>query len=131
MALLTGCNYYLRPNQLPPAMNQVGPEQRLATWNRAIGVLLDEGYVPTTLDANACFISAHMRDDVEVGKLQGTLALVTIDPDGKLRVAVSGHGTYTSADGLLNDLTAEQDKITKAILPPGEPDAPPVPPPAS
>jgi hypothetical protein len=124
LVLVTGCTYYMRPNQLPPAASKVAPEQRVATWNRALGVLLDEGYVPTTLDANACFISARMRDDVQLGALQGTLAMVMIAPDGRLRVAVSGHGEYTSEDGLLTALTAEQDRITKEILAPAPPVVP-------
>ena len=119
LALVTGCNFYVRPNQLPPATSQVAPAQRVATWQRALGVLLDEGYVPTALDVNACFISAHMRDDLQLGQLQGTLAMVMITPDGRVRVAVSGHGEYTSEDGLLKALTDEQNRITKEILEPG------------
>jgi len=131
LSVLTGCNYYLRPNELAPVVSQVEPEQRLATWNRAVVVLLDEGYVPDSLDANACFISARMRDDVQVGKLQGTLAMVVVAPDGRLRVAVSGHGEYTSSSGLLRDLTAEQERITKEILAPAPMAAPVATPPSS
>lgn len=116
LAVLTGCNYYLRPNELPPAVAQVTPEQRLAVWNRAVGVLLDEGYVPTMMDATACFVSAKMRDDVDMGKLAGTLALISVTPDGKVRVSVAGHGTYTSEDAFKKDITAEQDRIAQEIL---------------
>lgn len=119
-AMLAGCyqNYYLRPNELPPAVAQITPEQRLAAWNRVVAVLLDEGYVPTLMDPTTCFVSAKFRDDIEVGKLTGTLALVAISPEGKLRVSVAGHGTYAVGheDDFKHDMLGEQDRITKEIL---------------
>jgi hypothetical protein len=115
-SLASACNYYLRPGDIQPVTARVVGDQRDAVWQRAINVLLDEGYVPDVLNQQAGYISAKQRDDVQLGQLAGTMAIVTVSPDGVLRVEVSGHGEYTSSDGLLHDVQAEQDKLLKEIL---------------
>jgi len=84
-------------------------------WHRAIDVLLDEGYVPQVLNEAACFISAKQRDDVDVGALAGTAALVTISPEGRLRLEVGGAGVYNSASELKRDIAALEDKLIQEI----------------
>jgi hypothetical protein len=54
--------YYLRPGEPPPATATVSPDQRTATWNRAISVLVASGWVPQLLSEPACFIGAKRRD---------------------------------------------------------------------
>jgi len=115
-ASLAGCNQYLRPGELSPLKAQVALEQRTRIWQEAIDVLLDEGYVPNVLDPLACYISAKQRDDVQVGSLTGTMTIVTISPEGRLRVEVSGQGIYASSSSLVHDLEAVQTKLRDEIL---------------
>ena len=114
---------YTRPGDLAPLIAHVDGDQRDLVWQRAIGVLLDEGYVPQLLDEHAGYISAKQRDDVDVDALAGTLAIVTVSPDGVLRVEVSGHGLYDSGDDLLRDIKAEQNKLLQKIMAPPAPAA--------
>jgi hypothetical protein len=95
---------------------QVGAERRVALWQRAIGVLLAEGYVPQVLNEAACYISAKQRDDVTVGAVAGTLAIVTVSPEGVLRIQVSGAGVYSSGSGLARDLDAIQHRLLQEIV---------------
>ena len=117
-ASLCGCygNFIARPGTLPVASAQVAVDQRVATWQRAIGVLLDQGYVPQVLNESACFISAKQRDDLAPGTTVGAMAIVTITPDGMVRVQVSGMGMYQSQADLDSDLTKRQSDILAAIL---------------
>lgn len=124
-SLAAGCHYYLRPGDIQPVTARVAGDQRDAVWQHAIEVLLDEGYVPDVLNQPAGYISAKQRDDVELGKLAGTMAIVTVSPAGVVRVEVSGHGQYTSGDDLLRDVKAEQDKLLKEITAQPAPAAPP------
>jgi hypothetical protein len=105
----------LRPGDLAPVSAQVDAAQRVAVWHRAIGVLLDEGYVPQVLNEAACYISAKQRDDVVVGAVAGTLAIVTVSPEGVLRLQVSGVGVYHSASDLAHDLDAIQHRLIQEI----------------
>jgi hypothetical protein len=91
-------------------------DQRVAVWHRAIGVLLDEGYVPDVLNEAACYISAKMRADIVAGSLAGTMAIVSIPPDGTLRLQVSGAGLYTSQDELTRDVATVQNRLLAEIL---------------
>jgi len=122
MSLLTlalgGCygNYLTRPGTLPVASGHVAPDQRVALWQRAIGVLLDQGYVPQVLNEAACFISAKQRDDLSPGTTTGAIAIVTVTPDGVVRVQVSGAGVYQSQSDLDADLTKRQNDLLAAIL---------------
>jgi hypothetical protein len=106
----------LRPGSLRPGVASVPAAQRTATWHRAIEVLLDEGYVPQVLNEAAGYVSAKQRDDIEVGALAGTIAIVTVNPDGMVRVEVGGHGIYHSADELVRDVAAEQAKLLAEIV---------------
>jgi hypothetical protein len=72
--------------------------------------------VPDVLNQAAGYISAKQRDDVQLGKLAGTMAIVVVSVGGVVRVEVSGHGEYTSSDDLVRDVKAEQDKLLKEIL---------------
>jgi len=112
----------LRPGSLHPGTASVAIDQRVATWHRAIQVLLDEGYVPQVLNEAACYVSAKQRDDISVGTLSGTIAIVIVTPDGVVRVEVGGSGIYHSDDELLRDVSAEQAKLLAEIVaarPPG------------
>jgi hypothetical protein len=122
-SLAAGCGFYLRPGAVQPATAHVVGDQRDAVWQRAIEVLLDEGYVPDVLNQPAGYISAKQRDDVQLGKLAGSMAIVMVSVGGVVRVEVSGHGEYTSSDGLMRDVKAEQDKLLKKILAPAAPAA--------
>lgn len=105
--------YALRPGDLPPMLERVAPDQRVATWNRAIAVLLDEGYVPQALNEAACYISAKQRDDATVAELAGTFAIVTISPDGVVRVEIGGAGVYDNASQLELDLQTIQQRLAR------------------
>ncbi len=114
--LLAGCTQYMRPGDLTPMNAQVATDQRTLVWQRAIDVLLDEGYVPNVLDSTACYISAKQRDDVQIGSLSGTMVIVTVSPEGQLRLSVSGAGVYASSNGLLGDIRAVQKRLMDEIV---------------
>jgi hypothetical protein len=113
----------LRPGDLAPVTSRVPADQRTAVWQRAIGVLLDEGYVPQVLNEAACYISAKQRDDVTVGSVAGTMTIVTVSPEGVLRVQVSGAGVYNSATELARDLDAIQHRLLQKMSSSGGPPA--------
>jgi hypothetical protein len=127
LASLSACMtpYVLRPGDLAPIVAQVGSEQRVAIWQRAITVLLDEGYVPQVLNEAACYVSGKQRDDVTEGALAGTIAIVTVSPEGRLRVEVGGHGVYRDEADLKRDVAEIQQRLTQEImgsaLPPATP----------
>jgi hypothetical protein len=115
--LLSGCAYYhVHPGALEPSRAQIAPEERAALWRRAIGVLLDEGYVPQLLNEEASFISARRREDFENDPLARTLALVYISPDGAVRVEVSGVGLFASEKQFLTAVGERQRVILDLIL---------------
>ncbi|HEY1552119.1 MAG TPA: hypothetical protein VGG28_30035 [Kofleriaceae bacterium] len=114
--LLAGCTQYMRPGDLTPLNAQVATDQRTVVWQRAIDVLLDEGYVPQVLDSTACYISAKQRDDVEIGSLTNTTVIVMVSPEGRLRLSVSGAGVYASSGGLLDDIKAVQKRLMDEIV---------------
>ena len=115
----------LRPGTLRPGVASVPADQRVATWHRAIQVLLDEGYIPQVLNEAAGYVSAKQRDDISVGALSGTIAIVTVNPEGLVRVEVGGAGVYHSADELMRDVSAEQAKLLAEISAPPPATAPP------
>jgi hypothetical protein len=112
----TGCTQYMRPGDLTPLNAHVALDQRTLVWQRAIDVLLDEGYVPNVLDSTACYISAKQRDDVQIGSLSNTMVIVTVSPEGQLRLSVSGAGVYASSGGLLDDIRAIQQRLMDEIV---------------
>jgi hypothetical protein len=115
--LIAGCSYYhVHPGALEPSRAQVAPEERAALWRRAIGALLDQGYVPEVLNEAASFISARRREDFENDPLAKTLALVYISPDGAVRVQVSGVGYFASEKQFLNAIGERQRVILDLIL---------------
>jgi hypothetical protein len=115
--LIAGCSYYhVNPGALEPSRAQIAPEERAALWRRAIGVLLDQGYVPQVLNEAASFISARRREDFENDPLAKTLALVYISPDGAVRVEVSGVGYFASEKQFLNAIGERQRVILDLIL---------------
>ena len=123
--------YWVRPGEVPPATATVPPEQRNVTWQRSVGVLLEEGYVPQVLNEGACYVSGRQRDDAENGVLAGSMAIVTIAPDGLLRVEVAGRGLYLSQDHLNTDVRQLQAHLLRRILNQPELALPPPPPGAS
>lgn len=115
--LFSGCTYYhVYPGALEPSRAQVAPERRVELWQRAVGVLLDQGYVPQVLNEPACFVSAKHRDDVENDPLAQTLASVYISPDGELRVEVTGVGYFSSEKEFISAIGARQRAIFEQIV---------------
>lgn len=116
--LLSGCTsyYFVRPGSLEPSRAQVAAEERAAIWQRAVGVLLDQGYVPQVMNEAASFISAKRRDDIVNDALAGTLALVYISPEGGLRVEVAGSGLFRSEQEFLSAVGDRQRLLLKLIL---------------
>ena len=107
----------VHPGDLPPLVTHVTPDQRDATWNRAITVLLDEGYVPQILNKDAAYISAKRRDAAtDNDELAGTSVIVTISPQGAVRVEISGGGVYTDGSQLARDLQTVQTRLTTEII---------------
>jgi hypothetical protein len=104
-----------RPGDLPPLVSRIAPDQRVATWNRAITVLLDEGYVPQVLNQEAAYISAKQRDDASNDELAGTMVIVTISPEGAVRVEIAGVGVYHDESQLAHDLQQVQARLTAEI----------------
>ena len=115
--LLSGCSYYhVHPGALEPSRAQIAPEERAALWRRAIGVLLDQGYVPEVLNEAGSFISAKRREDFENDPLARTLVLVYISPDGAVRVEVSGVGYFASEKQFISAIGERQRVILDLIL---------------
>jgi hypothetical protein len=115
--LLSGCSYYhVHPGALEPSRAQIAPEERAALWRRAIGVLLDQGYVPQVLNEAGSFISAKRREDFENDPLARTLVLVYISPDGAVRVEVSGVGYFASEKQFISAIGERQRVILDLIL---------------
>jgi hypothetical protein len=123
-ALAAGCygNYIVRPGMLMPETAQVKPEDRVATWNRSITVLLDDGYVPQVVNEAAGFVSGKRRDDLVEDNLAGSTAIVTITPEGLVRVEVSGAGIYSSQEQLVGDVRAEQTRLINRLMGRSQPD---------
>ena len=117
-AVLSGCSmwYRVRPGQSRPATAGVAPEQRAAIWQRAVTVLLDEGYIPALLNESTCFISAHRRVDLVDDALAGTLVLIAISPEGRLRVEVGGSGIFSSERELLRAVSELQGHLLRLIV---------------
>jgi hypothetical protein len=115
--LLTSCAklYSLHAGELVPSVVNTAPEQRLALWQRAVVVLLDQGYVPQVLNESAGYISAHRRDDLVDDELAGTLALVTISPQGVVRVALAGAGTFHSEADFIKAMGDRQNMLAGLI----------------
>ncbi len=115
---LPGCyqSWVVRPGSIAPATATVAPEARAATWQRAIQVLLEAGYVPTAMNETAGYVSGRQRDDVNLGALAGATAIVTIAPDGYVRVEVAGAGLYQTEDDIVKDCGARQRELLARIL---------------
>jgi hypothetical protein len=116
--LLCGCTsfYRVRPGTLEPGRAAIPPDQRAAVWQRAVGVLLDQGYVPQVLNAEAGYISAKRREDIANDAFAGTIVLVYISPEGGLRVEVSGGGVFHSEDQFLDAIRQRQALLLTLIV---------------
>jgi hypothetical protein len=116
--LLCGCTsfYQVRPGTLDPGRAVVPPEQRAMVWRHAIGVLLDQGYVPQVLNEDAGFINAKRREDIANDAFSGTIALVYISPEGGVRVEVAGGGIFHSESQFLSAVGQRQQLLLKLIL---------------
>ena len=117
-AVLSGCSmlYRVRPGQSKPAMAVVAPEQRAAIWQRAVTILLDEGFIPELLNESVCFISARRRADLVDDALAGSLVLIAISPEGNLRVEVGGSGIFQSERDLLSAVSELQGHLLSLIV---------------
>jgi hypothetical protein len=124
---LHGCYtlYGARPGSLAPAVAAVPPDTRTQAWQRAVSVLVEDGYVPELLNETACYVSARRREDAEYDVLAGAMAIVTIAPDGQLRVQVSGRGLYQSQDQMSAAIARNQVHLLRRILNQPEPPQPP------
>jgi hypothetical protein len=121
---LQGCYsaYVARPGWLVPATAMVTPAERSTVWQRSVGILVDEGYVPQVLNSGACYVSARQREDeVPDGSLVRNMAIVTIAPDGLVRVEVSGFGYYQSLNEMNQDIGRRQQRLLRRILNQPEP----------
>jgi hypothetical protein len=116
----SGCAsyYYVRPGTLEPNRAQISEDQRASVWHRAVGALLDQGYVPQVLNEASSFISAKRRDDIADDALAGTFALVWISPEGGLRVEVTGAGYFHSEDQFMKAVGERQRALLSEILNP-------------
>lgn len=116
-SLFLGCSYYhVHPGALEPSRAQIPPEERATLWHRAIGILLDQGYVPQVLNESASFIRATRREDFENDPLAKTLVLVYISPEGAVRVEVSGVGYFASEKQFISAIGERQRVILNLIL---------------
>jgi hypothetical protein len=106
---------------LTPALIASPPEQRVAVWQHAVTVLLDQGYVPQVLNEAAGFISAKRREDLADDALAGTIAIVSISPQGEVRVDVSGAGLFHSEQDFLKTISDRQNLLARLIAQPGAP----------
>jgi hypothetical protein len=108
-----GCyaQYVVRPGTIPPEVTQVAPADRVATWNKGIQVFLEEGYVPQVVNEAACVVTGKRRDDLVADALAGSMAILTVSPEGRVRIEVSGAGLYASQDQLVTDVKAEQKRL--------------------
>jgi hypothetical protein len=116
--VLSGCvgYYYIHPGTLEPDRAVVDPGQRDAIWQRSISVLLEQGYVPQVLNEKACYINAKRREDIENDQFAHTIALVSISPEGNLRVEVSGGGLFSSESQFLSAVGLRQRLLMDLIL---------------
>jgi hypothetical protein len=53
---------------------------------------------------------------VQIGSLSGTMVIVTVSPEGQLRLSVSGAGVYASSSGLLDDIKSVQTRLMDEIV---------------
>lgn len=116
--LPSGCAFYysIHPGALEPSRAQVAPEERATLWRRAVGVLLDQGYVPQVLNEAAFFISAKRREDFENDALARTMVSVYISPDGAVRVEMSGVGLFPTEKQFIAAITERQRLILDLIV---------------
>jgi hypothetical protein len=105
-----------RPGTLPIAAASVPADQRLAAWNRAIGALIDTGFVPQVFNETACYVSAKRRDDLGDDILSGAMAIVQVTPEGVVRVQISGVGQFSSQEALNAEITRRQTDILQRIV---------------
>ncbi len=108
--------YSFRPGDLPSEVAQIDPDQRIAAWNRAIEVLLKQGYEPQVLNQDAGYISAKMRDDAPEDALVGTRAIITITPRGQVSVEVGAIGNYESPATLEQYIASMQARLLAGII---------------
>ena len=116
--LLSGCTsyYHVHPGTLEPGRAVVAPDQRTELWRRAVGVLLDQGYVPQILNESAGYISAKRREDLDNDAFAGTIALVYISAEGNVRVDVSGGGLFHSESQFVDAVRQRQQLLLSLIL---------------
>jgi hypothetical protein len=107
--------YYVRPGTLQPSTANVAQARRVEVWQNAVNVLLDQGYVPEVLNESAAYISAKRREDIADDNLAGTIALVTVSPNGLVRVQVSGVGYFHSESEFLAAVSERQRLLLDAI----------------
>jgi hypothetical protein len=86
----------VHPGTLGAATVSVSPDEKGVLWRRAVGVLLDQGYVPQVLNESACFISARRREDIADDAFARTIAIFSVSPEGVARMEVSGAGLFSS-----------------------------------
>jgi hypothetical protein len=84
-------------------------------------VLLDEGYVPQVVNAEAGYISAKRREDLTDDSLIGTMATVVVTSNGLVRLEVTGTGFYHSEQEFQNAVSDRQKRLLGRILSPQDP----------
>ena len=117
-ALLTGCTsiYVARPGAIGASTVRIPPDERPAVWQRAIGVFLDQGYVPQILNEKACYISAKRREDIADDAFAGTTATLFVTPEGVVRMEVSGAGVFHSEAQFVAAIRERQQTLLNLVL---------------
>jgi hypothetical protein len=120
---LSGCAdvFTSRPGTTLPAMATIPVADRDVVWERAIPVLLDEGYVPLVVNQQAGYISAKRREDFNDDTLVGTMATVVVTTSGVVRLEVSGVGYFHSAEEFQAAVKTRQQRLLSRILNPAHP----------
>jgi hypothetical protein len=116
--LLAGCTtwYLARPGTLGASRVFVSPDDRSRIWQRAVVVLLDQGYVPQVLNEGAGFISARRREDIADDAFARTIALFSVSPEGLVRLEISGAGLFGSEEKFVAAIRDRQETLLDLIL---------------
>jgi len=116
----SGCAdvFYARPGTTLPAVATIPAVEREAVLDRAVPVLLDEGYVPQLVNQQAGYIIAKHREDWSDDTLVGTMATLVVTSNGVVRLEVSGVGYFHSAGEFQAAVKARQQRLLTRILNP-------------
>jgi hypothetical protein len=117
-ALAGGCVnwYYAHPGAIGAAMANTAPAARSELWQRAVLVLIDNGYVPQVLNEQAAYIMARRREDIADDAFARTIAIFTISSKGQARLGISGEGRFRSEAEFVAAAQERQEALLKLVL---------------